>query len=147
MRMLTRDQEYFTRKFAAAQDFLVEAELRKECYVLGTKNDRNKWEDQRLGEILHSPACSVDWFRRQLASDMKISTDELDALSAELDRPQVGEFIHIFNGNIDGCIHSIEEPPISSSEGTLRITLETEPDQDPKDMEIHYLTRKEYQIV
>lgn len=146
MRMLTRDQEYFTRKFAAAQDFLADAELRMECYALAMKDDRNEWEDRRLGEVLYHTACSDDWFREQLASDMKISTDELECLSAELDRPQVGEFIHIFDGGIEGCVHNIEEPSVGPK-GTLRITVETEPDQPQEDMEVHYLTRDQYQIV
>jgi len=145
MKMIARDQEYFTKKFGAAMDFISDAELRMKCCVLATK-DRDKFENRRLGELLHTPACSEKWFRNQIASNMSIPPGELDALAADLAPPEIGEFIHIFNGDIDGCVYAIEklkDGPI----GSIRVTLETEPDQPCEDMKTYSVLHDQYCIV
>ena len=61
MKMLTADQEYFSRKFSEAENFLREAKLRWECFSLACKK-RNGWEDERFRELLGCPACEEEWF-------------------------------------------------------------------------------------
>lgn len=67
-RMLIRDQEFFDRNFHEARSFLRAAHLRYElaCLLLGLWEPDNVWNQKRIQELLHAPACREPWFMVQL---------------------------------------------------------------------------------
>jgi hypothetical protein len=71
MRMLSRDNELFHRRFREAADFCVAAGLRYECYKLACKKERSKWQTERLEDLLHCPACRETWFVVMLRCDCR----------------------------------------------------------------------------
>ena len=65
-KLLTKDQDDFERCFPEANRFLRAAHLRYESYNLFHNEHRNEWQENRLDELLMTPACQVAWFKKTI---------------------------------------------------------------------------------
>ena len=62
--LLLKDQDDFERCFPEARRFLRAAELRYEAFALINDEHRNEWRENRLVEVMNTPACQVAWFQK-----------------------------------------------------------------------------------
>ena len=65
-RLLIKDQDDFERCFPEATRFLRAAHLRCEAFNLSRNEHRNEWQENRLAELLMTPACGVAWFQKTI---------------------------------------------------------------------------------
>jgi hypothetical protein len=68
--MLEKDRKEFLEKFPDAENFLIGAELRQECFTL-FRQRKNRirptpYEERRLKELFECPACQEEWFLKIL---------------------------------------------------------------------------------
>ena len=61
-RLLEKDRLTFETQYAGAERFLQAAHLRYEAFSLMTQNKLNKWETERLNELIQTHACKTQWF-------------------------------------------------------------------------------------
>lgn len=83
MRMLDTDRRVFAARWPDAEAFLTAATLRDECYTLArrSRETRTHWMQDRISELLRTPACREPWFVVQLRGDARdnIEPDLIEA--------------------------------------------------------------------
>jgi hypothetical protein len=73
--MLEKDKKEFLEKFPDAENFLMAAELRQECFTLFRQRLNrirfNPYEEKRIKELFEYPACQEKWFIEHLQTNNK----------------------------------------------------------------------------
>ena len=64
--LLRVDLNTFISKFPDAHKYLTAAHLRYEAQYLLFQLNRTSWENERLKEILKTPACNENWFKKMI---------------------------------------------------------------------------------
>ena len=68
--LIVKDQDDFERCFPEANRFLRAAHLRHEAFVLSCKGiPLTEWQENRLAELLMTPACQVVWFKKMIENN------------------------------------------------------------------------------
>ena len=68
-RLLAQDRNDFMDCFPGAYEFLTAASLRYEASALLCNVRRTQWENNRLNELLGTPACKIEWFKKDILKD------------------------------------------------------------------------------